>query len=182
MIRTVRPASAIRPGRFPAVVAVAASVAIIVFACSASGGSPSVSASPVATVAPSLAAPTSTPAGSVGSAVGQTNTDWGRIWDTLPTGFPSVPGATTGDETGTGPASANLVVPGHDAKAVATGLQAALSQVGFKTIGLSGPLENGGYTLDMTGSQAGCQLQVSATPTGSLTTVVILYGAGCPHD
>ena len=157
-------------------------MAIGLAACGSTGVSPATSAAPAATAAPSESVAGATPAGSVGSAVGQTDTDWGRIWDTLPKAFPSVPGATTADETATGPASANLAVPGKDAKAVATGLQAALTQVGFRTIGLSGPLENGGYTLDMTGSPAGCQLQVTATPTGSLTTVVILYGATCPHD
>lgn len=163
-------------------VAVAVSVASVVAACGSSGGSPTGSAAPVQIATPSVAVPAPTPAGSVGSAVGQTDTDWGRIWDTLPTGFPSVPGATTADEAAAGPTSANLAVPGKDAKGVATQLQAALTQAGFKTIGLSGPLENGGYVLDMTGSPAGCQLQVTATPTGSLTTVVVLYGAACPHD
>lgn len=169
-----------RATRSVGVVAIATSMAIVLAACGSSGASPSVSTAPAVSTAPST--PAATPASSVGSAASQTDTDWGRIWDTLPSGFPSVPGATTGDETATGPASANLVVPGKDAKAVATGLQAALSQAGFTTIGLSGPLENGGYTLDMAGSRAGCHLQVNATPTGSLTTVVVLYGAGCPHD
>ena len=157
-------------------------MAIALAACGSSGASRTTSAAAVATAMPSVAAPAATPAGSVGGAVGQTDTEWGRIWDTLPTGFPSVPGATTADEAAAGPVSANLAVPGKDAKAIATGLQDALTQTGYTTIGLSGPLENGDYVLDMTGSPAGCQLQIAATPTGSLTAVVILYGAGCPHD
>jgi hypothetical protein len=32
----------------------------------------------------------------------------------------------------------------------------------------------------MTGSPDGCAVQVTASPTGGLTTVRILYGAGCP--
>jgi hypothetical protein len=168
--------------RLAAAVPVAASLAIALAACGSGGGSPAASTARVETMAPSVAAPGSTPASSVGSAAGQTDTDWGRIWDTLPAGFPSVPGATTGEETATGPASANLVVPGKDAKAIATGLQAALTEAGYTTIGLSRPLENGGYVLEMTGPPAGCHLQVAATPTGSLTTVVVLFGAGCPHD
>ena len=168
--------------RIVCAVAFAATVAIALSACGPSGGAAARSAAPVATAVPSVAAPAATPAGSVGSAVGQTDTDWGRIWDTLPSGFPSVPGATIAEETATGPATANLAVPGKDAKAIATGLQDALTEAGYTTVGLSGPLENGGYVLDMTGSPAGCQLEVAATPTGSLTAVTVLYGAACPHD
>ena len=82
----------------------------------------------------------------------------------------------------TGPASADLVVDGVDAKGIATVLQTLLRQAGYTTVGLSGPLEDGSYVLDMTGSAAGCKVQVSATPTGGLTTVTILYGAACPHS
>jgi hypothetical protein len=123
-----------------------------------------------------------TPGESFPPAVGQTDTDWGRIWDTLPQGFPAYPGSTPAEETATGPASADLVVEGVDAKAVATLLQMRLTQEGYQTVGLQGPLENGGYVLDMTGSAAGCKLRVTAAPTGGLTTVTILYGAACPHD
>lgn len=172
-----------------AAVAVATSLAIGLVACGSSGASngsngtsPIASAPVLASATPSQTAPAATPGASLASTAGQTDTDWGRIWDTLPTGFPSVPGATQADEGATGPASANLAVPGTDAKAVATALQAALTQAGLMSVGLQGPLENGGYVLDMTGSPAGCRVQVTATPTGSLTTVVILYGAGCPHD
>jgi hypothetical protein len=155
-----------------------ASVAIAFAACRYGGASPTSSTPPLATVSPSTPAATA----GIGTAAGQTDTDWGRIWDTLPKGFPSMPGATDGEETATGPASANLVVPGTDAKGVATRLQGLLTEAGYATVGLSGPLENGGYVLDMSGSPTGCQLQVAATPMGSLTTVTILYGASCPHD
>jgi hypothetical protein len=114
--------------------------------------------------------------------VGQTDTEWGRIWDTLPSGFPTYPGSTPGEETATGPASANLVVDGIDSKGIATLLQTLLTQAGYTTNGLSGPLEDGGYVLDMTGSPPGCKIQVTASPTGSLTTITILYGAACPHS
>ena len=65
-------------------------------------------------------------------------------------------------------------------KAVATFYQGALSSDGYTTDGLSGPLEDGGYVLDMTGPTSGCKVQVTATPTGGLITVTILYGAACP--
>jgi hypothetical protein len=147
---------------------------VVLIAC----GSSDASVAPTATTATSaLPSPTST-----APAAGQTDTEWGRIWDTLPSNFPAYPGSTPGEETATGPASANLVVEGLDAKGIATLLQTLLTQAGYTTVGLSGPLEDGSYVLDMTGPTAGCKVQVSASPTGTLTAVTILYGASCPHS
>jgi hypothetical protein len=136
-----------------------------------------------ATSGPPVASPDQAPSdASLAPQAGQTDTDWGRIWDTLPGGFPAVNGATPGDETATGPATANLVVDGVDAKGIATELETLLKPAGYTTTALSGPLENGGYVLQMNGATAGCQVQATVAPTGSLTTLTILYGAGCPHD
>jgi hypothetical protein len=137
---------------------------------------------------PTPTAPTSTtpaptesrPASGVATQVGQTDTDWGRIWDGLPNGFPRYPGSTAGDEGAAGPASGIILVQTADAKGIATFFQTALENAGYTTDGLSGPLEDGGYVLDMTGPTDGCKLQVTAAPTGGLTTVTILYGAACP--
>lgn len=155
--------------------AVALVTLFVLAACGSSSSSVTPRPSPSASAQPSVT-------GSIPPAASQTDTEWGRIWDTLPSGFPTYPGSTPGEETATGPASANLVVDGLDAKGIATLLQTLLTQAGYKTEGLQGPLESGGYVLDMTGPVAGCKVQVSATPTGSLTTVTILYGAACPHD
>jgi hypothetical protein len=126
----------------------------------------------------------STPASVLPSAGGtssaQTDTEWGRIWDRLPADFPTYPGATPAEETATGPASADLVVTSGDARTIATTMQAALTAAGYATTGLSGPLEDGSFTLDMTGPPAGCKVEVRVTPTGGLTSVKILYGAACP--
>lgn len=161
-------------------------IALVVAACGTgtastapteSGGASSATSVPPA---PSAGEPSA--GASLAPQAGQTDTDWGRIWDTLPSGFPTVNGATPGDETATGPATANLVVDGVDAKGITNQLETLLKQAGYTTAALSGPLENGGYVLQMNGSAAGCQLQMTAAPTGSLTTLTILYGAGCPHD
>jgi hypothetical protein len=133
-------------------------------------------------VSPDEGVATSEPTGAIGSPLAQTETDWGRIWDRLPAGFPTVPGSTPGAETATGAASANLVVDGTEAQEIATSMQTQLVQAGFAIDGLSGPLEDGGYVLDMTGSEAGCVLQVSVSPMGGLTAITILYGAACPID
>ena len=60
-------------------------------------------------------------------------------------------------------------------------MQSALTAAGYATAGLSGPLEDGSFTLDMTGPPAGCKVELRVTPTGGLTSVKILYGAACPH-
>ena len=151
-------------------------------ACSSAGTSsptpPSVSSPAAAASTTSSASPG---AAGGGSATSQTNTDWGRIWDSLPKDFPAIAGSTPDDAAG-GPASAVLVVQGDVAKTVATSLQTQLGAAGYTTTALGGPLEDGTYTLDMTGASTDCMLQVAATPTGGLTTITILYGAGCAHD
>jgi hypothetical protein len=141
-------------------------------------------------LAPSAQTPTRAASASTGTAVAsdggtqssQTDTDWGRIWDTLPSGFPRYPGSTAGDEAATEAASAIVLVQTADAKGIATFFQTALENGGYRTDGLSGPLEDGGYVLDMTGSNADCKLQITGAPTGGLTTVTILYGAACPFS
>ena len=59
-------------------------------------------------------------------------------------------------------------------------LQTELQKAGYTAIGSTEPLEDGSVVLDMTGTPDGCALQVTSTPTGSLTTITILYGAACP--
>ena len=147
-------------------------------ACSSAGTS---SPTPPSVSSPAAAASSARPAAGGGSATSQTNTDWGRIWDSLPKDFPTIAGSTP-DDAAAGPASAVLVVQGDVAKTVATSLQTELGAAGYTTTALGGPLEDGTYTLDMTGASTDCMLQVAATPTGGLTTITILYGAGCAHD
>jgi hypothetical protein len=149
--------------------------AIALAACSSAGSSASPTPSSPAAVATATAA-----AGSQDTA-SQSDTDWGRIWDSLPSGFPTIAGSTPSEEAATGPASATFTVNGNAAKTIATTLQTQLMAAGYTTVALGGPLEDGTYTLDMSGQPAGCILQVKAAPLGSVTTVTILYGATCPH-
>ena len=165
--RTSRPVSALLIG-----------LVLALAACSSAGTS---SPTPPSVSSPAAAASSAGPAAGGGSASSQTNTDWGRIWDSLPKDFPAIAGSTP-DDAAAGPASAVLVVQGDVAKTVATSLQTQLGAAGYTTTTLGGPLEDGTYTLDMTGASTDCMLQVAATPTGGLTTITILYGAGCPHD
>ena len=156
-------------------------VALVIAACGSTVSSdPSSSAAqPTPSTAANSGAP---PAQSAAAAAGQTDTEWGRIWDTLPSTFPAIPGARPSEEAATGPASATLVVEGNVARLVATALVDLLAQNGFPTAGLGTPLEDGSYTLDATGSAPGCKVQATVKPMGGETFVTILYGAACPHD
>jgi hypothetical protein len=156
-----------------------AMLTIALAACS-SAGSPA-SPSPSSPSAIAATPTTSAAATNAGSATSQSDTDWGRIWDSLPPGFPSIPGSTPSEEAANGPASATFTVNGSSAKAIATALQTQLAAGGYTTVALGGPLEDGTYTLDMTGQPAGCMVQVRTGPLGGVTTVTILYGATCPH-
>jgi hypothetical protein len=115
---------------------------------------------------------------------GQTDTAWGRIWDWVPEGFPTYAGATASDETDLGPASVVDVVGGAEPADVIGWYEKELQGAGYATDALNGPMEDGGYTLDMHGSPTGCQLEVAAAPMGSSTTVgiVVRYGAACPNS
>jgi hypothetical protein len=150
---------------------------VVAAGCGPSGST--ASQTPSATPVPVATATAGAPASS--SAVGQTDTPWGRIWDTLPRGFPAIPGSSPSETTGV-PASATLVIPGDAARSTTTAMQAPLAAAGFRTEGLSGPLEDGSYVLDTVGAQAGCKVQLNAKPLGGLTVVTLLYGAACPHD
>jgi hypothetical protein len=147
-------------------------------ACGPNGSSPSAPTGAAASAAATAAASTGA---SPRPTISQSDTEWGRIWDSLPAGFPAYAGSTP-DETGAGgPASAVFVVDGLDAKDAVTFFETVLKRAGWTTVELSEPLEDGSVTLDMTGNTADCKLRVTGKPNGSLTTMTVLYGAACPN-
>jgi len=167
-------------------------VALAVIACgstapsaspSAPGGDPG-SASPTTTTEATepAAEPTiePTPAATAPPAEGQTDTEWGRIWDTPPAGFPVFPGATPSEETATGPASAVYVVEGSGPDQIATWYQQAFELAAFHTDSLSGPFEDGGYVLESSGDDPACRLSLTIAPLGGTVSLTLLYGAACP--
>jgi hypothetical protein len=113
-------------------------------------------------------------------ATDQTDTGWGRIWDSIPAGFPVVPGAEPAEDATGEPVSARFAVEGGDPLAVATWLQDALEQATFSTLGLNGPGEDGGYVIDSAG-EGDCRIQTSVAPLGTTTFISVLYGADCPR-
>ncbi|MGZ8502026.1 MAG: hypothetical protein ACXWW6_04145 [Candidatus Limnocylindrales bacterium] len=152
--------------------------ALVIFgACDSVAPRPSPSApASDASVTPS---PVASAGASETAASGQTDTDWGRIWDALPAGFPTYPGTTPAGEVERGPVSAALIVDGQDARAVATWMQTELERAGFASEALNGPLEDGSFVLESVGG-AGCRIEVSVAPLGGLTTILVRYGAACP--
>jgi len=161
---------------------VALIVATLSIAACGSTASSDPSKSTAQAVPSSSGASAGSPAQSGASAAGQTETEWGRIWDTLPSNFPQIPGAHPSEEAATGPASATLVIEGNVSRLVANALVGLLSKNGFPTAGLGTPLEDGSYTLEATGAAPGCKVQATVKPLGGETFVTILYGAACPHE
>jgi hypothetical protein len=123
-----------------------------------------------------------TPAATTTSSADQTDTDWGRIWDTLPAGFPMYPGAMPSEEASTEPASAVYVVDDAEPSALATWFQDAFELATYHTDALSGPFEDGGYLLESSGDDPACRLSLTIAPLGGTTSLTVLYGADCPHD
>jgi hypothetical protein len=115
-------------------------------------------------------------------ATGQTDTDWGPIWNDLPPGFPLPPGGEP-LESGAEPATAAWTIAAGaaaDPLAIAQRYVDAFSIAGYGG-GRDGPLEDGSYTA-WASSGYGCDMLVTATPRGEDTLVTALYGAGCPFS
>jgi hypothetical protein len=156
----------------PVVVLLAGLLAV---ACGSSAPSPS----PPSGSQPTDASPGASEPAAAGATSGQTDTEWGPIWDTVPSGFPTYPGSRT-TELGTDPVTEARVVEGAQASAIASWMDQHLQATSFRSEGLSGPFEDGSYVVDASGA-AGCRVQVRVAPTGGLSTIVVLYGTACPH-
>ncbi len=142
-------------------------------AAASPSGEPAASAGgPSLTPVPGSAAPSSP------AIVGQTDTEWGRIWDALPATFPRYPGSIP-TEPGQGPSSATLAVPTDPATA-ASQLQSALEAEGFSTEAQSGPFEDGSIVIDSVGEPTTCRVQTRLTPQSGTTLMTVFYGAQCP--
>ena len=142
---------------------------------------PAASASAVASTSPASTTPSAAVAtpGPSEAPVGQTETEFGTIWDGVPEGFPRFRGGRDADDAGPGPASDIYAIEGADAALVAEWLQSAMEDATYSTEGLSGPFEDGGYELVSVGD-AGCRIRTTITPQGSMILVTVLYGAACP--
>ena len=163
------------------------SLVALALAMAGCGGGPAASDRDTPSLAPTEApsagtspATSDAPASPDASAdIGQSDTEWGRIWDGVPAGFPRFTGARDADEATAEPVSDAYAVEGGDASEISTWLQAAMETATYSTEGLSGPLEDGGFVLDSVGD-ATCRIQTTITPLGDLVLVTVRYGADCP--
>ena len=110
---------------------------------------------------------------------GQTDTDWGRIWEELPEAFPVFRGATPAEDAATDLVSATFAVEGADARAIAIWMQTELERAAYRTEALNGPFEDGSYILELAGADD-CRIEVAVGPLGGLSRVTVRYGAACP--
>lgn len=156
-------------------------ITLIALSTSACGPTGSTSPSPLASPssAPSGPADTAAPAPSSAAAAGQTDTDWGRIWDAVPDGFPRFAGATPADDATGEPVSARYAVPNGEPEAIAAWMQGALETATFSTVGLNGPAEDGSFVIDSVGNGS-CRIQTTIAPLGDMTFVSVRYGTDCP--
>jgi hypothetical protein len=115
------------------------------------------------------------------SAPTQTDTDWGRIWDTLPAWFPVPPDAVPTETGEEGAVSASLAA-GGSARSVAAFMQTGLTGAGFSVEGVNGAAEDGSFVLDATGPDPNCKVEARVRPLSGTTNLVVLYGAGCPFN
>ncbi len=133
-----------------------------------------------ADAAPPSVAPSDAPASPDASAgPAQSDTEWGRIWDGVPAGFPRFTGARDADDATADPVSDAYAVEGGDAAEISTWLQAAMETATYSTEGLSGPLEDASFVLDSVGDGT-CRIQTTIAPLGELVLVTVRYGADCP--
>lgn len=110
---------------------------------------------------------------------GQTDTEWGRIWDELPAGFPIYPGSALAGDASPEAVSGRYAIVGGDPAEIASWMETALEAATFSTEALSGPLEDGRYVLDSVG-QGDCRIETTVVPLSRLTFLSVRYGAACP--
>lgn len=167
---------------------VGTTLALLVGACGGSASSPAASSGTPATVAPTaseVAGPSLTPVpGGASTApttpepsLTTTETAWGTIVDSVPGDFPVYPDAKATDATD-GPVSGAWTVHAP-ARTVATWYEQALAAAGYSSNDLSGPLEDGSYTVDTQSDLPECRVQTTARQQGDLTLITVLFGAGC---
>lgn len=165
--------------RRPALLALIVLVALATSACATDAtpsASPTPDATPAFTDAPGTPQPLPTDPPTT-----QTDTDWGRIWDAVPSGFPVYPGAGPTTPAGPEPASATWAIEGGDAPEIASWMQTSLETATYSTEAMSGPFEDGGFVIDSVGD-GDCRIETRIAPLGGLTFISVRYGAACPID
>jgi hypothetical protein len=107
---------------------------------------------------------------------GTTQTEWGRILDAVPDGFPVYPGASPA-EAPDSPASGAWLA-GADVASVSRWYADALATAGYSNE-LSAPREDGSRVLSTVSDLPECRIQTTFRPAAGATMISVLYGAGC---
>ena len=107
-----------------------------------------------------------------------TETEFGTIYDSLPSTFPTLPGQEPA-EMGAGPTSgsfaANMSV--SDARKL---IEVGLIAQGWH-VEVGSPLEDGTVVLEATAAK-GCKTEVRLAPLSGTVIMSVLYGASCPFS
>jgi len=106
-----------------------------------------------------------------------TETEFGRIWDAVPSSFPRPSGASVVDDST--PTSAVFVAQVGEPKDVSQGIGQALTKMGWN-VDVGSPLEDGTIVMEATGSPSGCKAEVRYTRRGGSVIMTVLYSAACP--
>jgi hypothetical protein len=124
---------------------------VLVGACNQAAPTPTVSG-PAPEVSVGTESPATAPStAGAGLPAGQTDTDWGRIWDDIPATFPIYPGAAPAGEVQAGPVSAIFAIDGWDARTVAAWMRAELERAAYRTEALTGPSRTAASTARVDG-------------------------------
>ncbi len=126
-----------------------------------------------------IATDTPTPPEETPELPGQSESEFGLIWDDIPDSFPVPADAAIADPLH-GPVSGAWTVPVATASAptLAGFYRDALDEIGWGT-GIDGPLEDGSYTV-WSSDGYGCETFTTILPRGDESLVTVLFGAGCP--
>ncbi len=181
MIATQRAAARDRRASWGPILVAAVSVALA--GCAVGGASPSPTVEPTAVIAsPVVATPAQGGSGAPSDAPAatptRTTTEWGEIWDAVPSSFP-VPSDATPADLPDGPFSGTYTTSTTSAQ-VADTMATALRGGGYSTVAVTGPMEGGAVTIEADGTAAGCRVRATVRPLGALTAIEILYGSACP--
>jgi hypothetical protein len=160
----------------------AVTLAILVAGC----GSTTTTPKPVGSPARSAPVLTPVPGGGASPVVRAsvappttTDTEFGRIYDSLPPSFPTLPGQEPA-ATGAGPTSGSFAVnlSVADARRI---IEVSLVSAGW-TVSVGSPLEDGTVVLDAMRGTAGCKTEVRFAPVSGTVIMSVLYGASCPFS
>jgi hypothetical protein len=155
------------------------SLALVAAACSSNAGTPATTAA--APSPPPTAAPPEPPetVDATPALPGQSESEFGTIWDAVPESFP-IPADAVEADPDHGPVSGAWTVSVADISApeLAGFYRDGLDDLGWGTT-IDGPLEDGSYTV-WSSDGYGCETFTRILPRGDESLITAYFGTGCP--